>query len=91
ENYMGISFGLYQYFADPRFFGPDTYTDNIKIYNRAILPEEVFGDTRDGLLVFWTFEKVDRELAYDEVNNMPLIMREPFELLQEEIIYPDNK
>ncbi|MBN1634122.1 MAG: hypothetical protein JW917_08155, partial [Ignavibacteria bacterium] len=28
ENYMGISFGLYQYFADPRFFGPDTYTDN---------------------------------------------------------------
>jgi hypothetical protein len=91
ENYMGISFGFYQYSADPRIFGPDTYTDNIKIYNRAISPEEVFGDSREGLLAYWTFEKTDRELAFDEINNLPLIMKEPFQLVSEEITYPNNK
>lgn len=91
ENYMGISFGLYQYFANPRFFSTDTYTDNIKIYNRAISPEEVFSDSENGLLAHWTFENVDRELAFDEVNNLPLLMWEPFELVSEEITYPNNK
>ena len=91
ENYMGISFGLYQYYANPRFYGPDTFLDNIKIYNRAISPEEVFSDSKNGLLAYWTFENVDRELAFDEVNNLPLLMWEPFELVQEEITYSNNK
>lgn len=85
ENYMGISFGFKQYYADPRFFGPDTYIDNIKIYNRVISPQEVYSENSEGLLAYWTFENIDNNVVFDVVNKIPLILFEPYELVGEEI------
>jgi hypothetical protein len=85
--YMGTAFGSGRWWGDPRPFGSTTGCDNIKIYNRAISPDEIFGDSRNGLLAFWTFQKIDKELAYDEINNLPLLMWEDFELINEEIKY----
>jgi len=87
-NFMGIAFGAYHYFADPRRIFNPTYIDNIKIYNRAISPEEIFSDSKNGLLAYWTFQNTDNELAYDEINNYPLIMLEDFELINEDIENP---
>ncbi|MCX7833287.1 MAG: hypothetical protein N2490_03670 [Ignavibacteria bacterium] len=84
EKYMGISFGYKQYYSDPRFFGADTYIDNIEIYNRIILPEEVYSENSYGLIVYWTFENHDNNITLDEVNRTPLILFEPFELICEE-------
>ena len=87
QNYMGIAFGYYNYFAGPRFFGETTYIDNIRIYNRAINPSEIFSDSGEGLLAYWTFEKSDEELVYDEVNNLPAILWGDCELVNEDIPY----
>ena len=87
QNYMGIAFGYYNYFAGPRFFGLTTYMDNIKIYNRAINSTEILTSSGEGLLAYWTFEKSDKELVYDEVNNLPAILWEDCEIVNEDIPY----
>jgi hypothetical protein len=85
--YMGISFGVYRYWGSPKTININTYIDNIRIFGRAIQPDEIFKDSPDGLLAYWTFQKTDKELAYDEINNLPLIMFEDFELINEEVKY----
>lgn len=87
QNYMGIAFGYYNYFAAPRFWGQDTYIDNIKIYERVINPEEVFSYNRIDLLAYWTFEKSDKDLVYDEVKNLPAILWGDCEIINEDIPY----
>lgn len=86
KNYMGISFALINYFGSPRFVSRDgSAIDNLKLFNRTISGEEIYSDTKDGLIAFWTFEKTDRELAYDEIAGLPLLMVEPYDLNKEEL------
>ncbi len=86
KNYMGISFALINYFGSPRFISKGgSAIDNLKLFNRAISGEEIYSDTKDGLIAYWTFENTDKELAYDNVSGLPLLMIEPFELKTEDV------
>ena len=86
QNYMGISFGIQNYFGATRFFQNVPYNiDNIRIYNRPLLSNELYSDSRKGLLADWDFENTDKELAYDNVSGLPLLMIEPFEFVKEEV------
>lgn len=84
-NYMGISFANYNYYAAPRLYSIETYVDNIKLYDRTINGSEIYSDAKEGLIAHWTFENTDKELAYDEVSGLPLLMIEPNELIEEEV------
>lgn len=83
QNYMGISFALMNYYGSPRFTTFKSYTTNIKLFNRAIGQSEIYSDNRDGLLAYWTFQKTDKEIAYDEISGLPLLMWQPFELVED--------
>lgn len=85
QNYMGISFALANYYGSPRFTSFESSIDNIKLFNRAINKNEIFAENNAGLIAYWTFEKTDNELAYDEISGLPLLMIEPFEIVNEEI------
>ncbi len=86
QNYMGISFGMVNYYGSPRFFQRVAYElDNIKIYSRALKSDELFSDSKNGLITEWDFENTDKELAYDNVSGLPLLMIEPFELKTEDV------
>lgn len=85
NNYMGISFANYNYYAAPRLYSIETYVDNIKLYKRAISSSEIYYEEKEGLIAYWTFENTDKELAYDEVLGLPLLMIEPYELVEEEV------
>ncbi|MCX6165853.1 MAG: hypothetical protein NTU73_13495 [Ignavibacteriae bacterium] len=85
--FYGLSFGNGSFFYSPRFMNPETYIDNAKVFNRSISPEEIFSETKNGLTAFWSFEKTDNELAFDEINNLPLIMWEDYAIVNEEISY----
>lgn len=85
QNYMGMSFALQNYFNSPRFSSFQSYIDNIKLFNRPISHNEIYSDTRNGLIAFWDFQRTDKELAYDEISNLPLLMWQPFKLINEEI------
>jgi len=83
---MGISFGMVNYYGSPRFFQRVAYElDNIKIYSRALKSDELFSDSKNGLITEWDFENTDKELAYDNVSGLPLLMIEPFELKTEDV------
>jgi hypothetical protein len=86
QNYMGISFALANYFNSPRFSSFPSYIDNIKLFNRPISQSEIYSDTRNGLIAFWDFQRIDKELAYDEISNLPLLMWQPFQLVEDDII-----
>jgi hypothetical protein len=83
--FYGISFGGMHFFYAPRFFHPEIFLDNIKIFDRVIGQAEIYSESKNGLLANWTFEKSDRELVFDEVNNLPAILFENFELMNEEV------
>lgn len=86
QNYMGISFGIQNYFGATRFFQNVPYSiDNIRIYNRVINSDELYSGSKNGLLAEWDFENTDKELAYDNVTGLPLKMVTPFELKSENI------
>ena len=86
KNYMGMSFALTNYFGSPRFVTrDDSAIDNIKMFNRAIQGSEIYSDTREGLIAYWTFEKTDKELAYDEVSGLPMLMVESYVLINEDV------
>lgn len=85
--FYGLSFGNNSFFYAPRYLSIETFIDNAKVFNRAITPSEIFTDTKNGLLAYWTFEKTDEELALDEVNNLPLLMWEDYKLVNEDISY----
>lgn len=85
QNYMGISFALANYYGSPRFTSVKSFIDNIKLFNRSLDATEILSQTTDGLIAYWNFEKTDKELAYDEISNLPLLMIQPFELINEEI------
>ncbi len=84
QNYMGISFSIANYYGSPRFSTFKSYIDNIKVFNTALNPQDIYSDSRSGLLAYWTFQRTDKELAFDEISNLPLIMWQPFELLKED-------
>ena len=84
-NYMGISFTNYNYYAAPRMYSIESYVDNIKLYDRAINSSEIYSDAKEGLIAHWTFENTDKELAYDEVSGLPMLMIAPYELVEEEV------
>jgi len=67
----GICFGGDHFFYAPKYIQNPISIDNAKIYNRPIAPNEIYGDSNDGLLAYWDFENIDNELAYDKVNNLP--------------------
>lgn len=85
-NYMGISFAGINYYAAPRYNNMNSYIDNIKIYSKAISINELFPGTTESLLAYWTFEKTDKELTFDEINNLPLIMWQNYELIKGDLI-----
>lgn len=86
RNYMGVTFAMANYFGSPRFTTRDeSAVDNIKLFNRAIDGSEIYSDTREGLIAYWTFEKTDKELAYDEVSGLPMLMVEPYVLIKEDV------
>ncbi len=80
-NYMGISFAGLNYYAAPRYYNLTSYIDNLKIYSKALDKDKIFNNTTEGLIAFWNFENTDKELAFDEINNLPLIMWQNFELM----------
>jgi hypothetical protein len=87
QNYMGISFAAANYYGSPRFTTTVSMIDNIKLFSRPLNTGEILSPSDDGLLAYWTFEKTDGELAYDEISNLPLIMWEEYNLRKEEIVY----
>ncbi len=87
EFFMGITFASNKYWGDPVPVGRNAYIDNIKIFNRPIIADEIFGDSEKGLITYWTFQKVDKEIAYDEINNLPLFIRGECFLINEDIKY----
>jgi Concanavalin A-like lectin/glucanases superfamily len=87
QNYMGISFALANYYGSPRFSSNiGSSIDNIRLFNRPLSANELFSGTSEGLVAFWTFENTDKELAYDEISNLPLLMLDPFEIVNEEVV-----
>ena len=86
QNYMGISFALNNYYGSPRITTFKSYTTNIKLFNRAIGQSEIYSENRDGLAAYWTFQKTDKEIAYDEISGLPLLMWQPFQLVEDDII-----
>ena len=89
RNYMGTSIGIKQYYADPMTSETGSnLVDNLKIYNRAITQEEIYSDSRNGLLAYWTFENQTGNLTYDEIQHIPIILWNTAEIVSEEITKP---
>ena len=86
---MGTSIGIKQYYADPMTSETGSnLVDNLKIYNRAITQEEIYSDSRNGLLAYWTFENQTGNLTYDEIQHIPIILWNTAEIVSEEITKP---
>ena len=83
---MKASFALNNYYGSPRITTFKSYTTNIKLFNRAIGQSEIYSENRDGLAAYWTFQKTDKEIAYDEISGLPLLMWQPFQLVEDDII-----
>jgi|GEM_PF-1462632 hypothetical protein len=86
QNYMGIAFSIANYYGSPRFTTFKSYIDNIKLFNTVLSPQDIYSDSRNGLLAYWAFQRTDKELAFDEISNLPLLMWKPFELVEDDTL-----
>ncbi|MCE1164943.1 MAG: LamG domain-containing protein [Bacteroidetes bacterium] len=83
--FYNISFGNLNFFYSPRFITKGICIDNAKIFNRALTPIEVLNNSTKGLLAFWTFEKREGDIVFDEVNELPAKIWNDYEFKQETV------
>ncbi len=88
REYYCIYFGKDAQYDNPRYFTEDTSIDNICIFNRALNTDEVtLSNPYDiknlqGLLAFWTLDKIKNNICYDEINRIPVFLWDDFEAFE---------
>ncbi|MFA5012011.1 MAG: hypothetical protein WC644_08675 [Ignavibacteria bacterium] len=72
---------------NPRFLMGEKSVDNIAVFNRILNDDEVkfktFNQFKNlqGLLAFWTFDKIENNICYDELYRIPVFLWDDFEVL----------
>lgn len=82
-NY-GIVFGNIAYIASARHYGRNLSFDNIRIFNRAISQDEIYGNSINGLPAEWTFDNIQGYYAYDNVMQYPALLKGKIKPMQRE-------
>lgn len=73
---------------NPRFLSGKKSVDNIAVFNRILNGDEIKFTTFDqyknlqGLFAFWTLDKIEDNICYDEINRIPLFLWDEYEILE---------
>ena len=88
RQFFCIIFGKEGQYDNPRFWGEPCSVDNISIFNKTLSQEEINLNNPDavksipGLLALWTFNNINYNICYDEINKVPVFIWDEFEILK---------
>jgi len=83
-----ILFGNTWCYDNPRFIGKETCNDNISLFNRTLDSNEIklinFNELKSikGIIAFWSFNKIDNHICFDEINNYPIFLWDDFQIFK---------